>query len=78
MKQQLRNGLLRWEDLLHLSRQDDVIAGLRVHEVLISLPGLGPVRVRNLMERIGISQGRRLRGLGPRQQAELAVALDSE
>jgi ribosomal protein S13 len=35
------------------------------------MPGVGKVRARQLMERIGISESRRVRGLGTNQVAAL-------
>ena len=46
-------------------RQD---AGL---DLLQSMPGLGKVRARQMMERLGISESRRVRGLGANQIAAL-------
>ena len=36
-----------------------------------SMPGVGKVRARQLMERLGIAESRRVRGLGPKQVAAL-------
>jgi ribosomal protein S13 len=44
---------------------------MRVLDLLQSMPGLGKVRARNVMERIGISPSRRVRGLGANQIAAL-------
>ena len=38
---------------------------------LESLPGVGKVKSRRTMERIGIAESRRLRGLGDKQRREL-------
>jgi ribosomal protein S13 len=42
-----------------------------VASVLESLPGVGKVRARRIMEEIGISESRRVRGLGAQQLASL-------
>jgi ribosomal protein S13 len=39
--------------------------------VLESLPGVGKVRARQIMEQIGISESRRVRGLGTQQLSSL-------
>jgi hypothetical protein len=44
---------------------------MKVLSVLESLPRLGKVKSRRAMEDIGISEKRRLRGLGSQQRAEL-------
>ena len=39
--------------------------------MLESLPGVGKVRARQIMEQLGISESRRVRGLGAKQLAAL-------
>jgi len=46
-------------------------AGLRVPELLQSLPGLGPARVAGVLAGLGISEVKRVGGLGPRQRVRL-------
>lgn len=55
---------------------DDLIGGIKVKALLTALPGLGKVKSRRLMEQLGISENRRLRGLGIRQKRALLDALD--
>ena len=47
------------------------LAKLKVVSVLESLPGVGKVRARKIMEELEISESRRLRGLGNNQRAAL-------
>ncbi len=44
---------------------------MRVVDLLQSMPGLGKVRARQTMERLGIAESRRVRGLGTKQVAAL-------
>jgi ribosomal protein S13 len=44
---------------------------MKVVTLLESLPGVGKVRARRLMEEIGISESRRVRGLGGQQREAL-------
>ena len=44
---------------------------MRVIDLLQSMPGLGKVRARQMMERLGIAESRRVRGLGVNQVAAL-------
>ncbi len=44
---------------------------MRVIDLLQSMPGLGKVRARQVMERLGIAESRRVRGLGSKQVAAL-------
>ena len=44
---------------------------MKVSALLEALPGVGKVRARQIMEEIGISESRRVRGLGSNQIAAL-------
>jgi guanylate kinase len=46
-------------------------AGLRVRELLTSVPTLGPVRAARVMAELGIAESKRAGGLGVRQRTEL-------
>jgi len=50
---------------------NDIVGKMKVSAVLESLPGVGKVRARRIMEEIGISESRRVRGLGAQQLAAL-------
>ena len=50
---------------------NDIVGKMKVSSVLESLPGVGKVRARKIMEEIGISESRRVRGLGAQQMASL-------
>jgi guanylate kinase len=47
-------------------------AGLRVTELLTSIPTLGPTRVARVMDQLEISDKKRVGGLGVRQRAKLS------
>jgi ribosomal protein S13 len=49
------------------SAHDDALAKLKVSALLEAIPGIGKVKATSIMERLGIAQSRRLRGLGPHQ-----------
>lgn len=48
-----------------------VVGGMKVYAALSSLPGIGKVKAKRLMESHAIADSRRLRGLGQRQRAAL-------
>ena len=50
---------------------NEFIGKMKVAAVLESLPGVGKVRAGKIMEEIGISESRRVRGLGTQQLAAL-------
>jgi len=58
-------------EVIAQGRQDDVIGKLKVVALLESLPGVGKVKARAIMSEIGISETRRVRGLGPHQARAL-------
>ena len=70
LKGQLKSGKLTLPDVL--SRQgDDTVGKMKVSTVLESLPGVGKVRARKIMEKLDISASRRVRGLGAKQRDSL-------
>ena len=58
-------------DVLKQGQDNEVIGKMRVVDLLQSMPGLGKVRARQMMERLSISESRRVRGLGAKQVAAL-------
>ena len=50
---------------------DETVAKMKVLTVLESLPGLGKVKARRLMDEIGIAETRRMQGLGSNQRKAL-------
>ena len=64
-------GSLSLPQLLEDAEKDDIVGKMKVLAVLESLPGVGKVKARRTMEKIGISETRRVRGLGVQQRKEL-------
>ena len=52
-------------------KSNDVVGKMKVSALLESMPGVGRVRARQIMEEVGISESRRVRGLGQNQVAAL-------
>lgn len=71
VKDKLKMGSLTLRELLDQAGGDDVIGKMKVLAVLESLPGLGKVKARRLMEEVGISDTRRVQGLGANQRHAL-------
>ncbi|MCB1260825.1 MAG: integration host factor [Acidimicrobiales bacterium] len=71
LKEQLKMGSLSLKALLERAEDDDVIGKMKVSAVLEALPGVGKVKAKRTMEDIGISESRRVRGLGDQQRAAL-------
>lgn len=74
VREALRTGSLTLAQVLARS-DEDPIAGIKVKAILTALPGLGKVKSYRLMERVGIADNRRLRGLGERQKKALLAAI---
>jgi ribosomal protein S13 len=53
--------------VIKLGQQDETIGKLKVLALLESLPGVGKVKARQIISEVGISETRRVRGLGPHQ-----------
>ena len=71
VKEKLKAGSLTLAELFDQGDQDEILAKLKVVSVLESLPGVGKVRARRLMQELDISESRRLRGLGRNQREAL-------
>jgi hypothetical protein len=71
LKEKLKMGSVNLRELLALADNNDVVAKMKVLAVLESLPGVGKVKARRTMEEIGISETRRVRGLGDQQRSKL-------
>lgn len=54
-----------------LDSDDPNVGKLKVVALLESLPGVGKVKARRVMEDIGIADNRRVQGLGAQQRAAL-------
>ncbi|MDR2381068.1 MAG: helix-hairpin-helix domain-containing protein [Bifidobacteriaceae bacterium] len=71
VKTQLKSGRKSLSEVLSLGEKDEVIGKIKVGSLLESLPGVGKVKARAIMGEIGISESRRIRGLGPHQKEQL-------
>ena len=75
LRQAIKTRVLPPGDVIRGSDDNPVWAGLRVAWLLECVPGLGSVRAARLMESVGISPTRRVRGLGVHQREALLSAL---
>lgn len=77
VKNRLKHSGASIVDVLRQGQENDVIAKMRVLDLLQAMPGLGKVRARQMMERLSISESRRVRGLGANQVAALEREFDT-
>ena len=71
VKNRLKHSGGSLRDVLRDGQRNEVIGKMKVLDLLQSMPGLGKVRARQTMERLGIAESRRVRGLGAKQVAAL-------
>ncbi len=71
LKDKLKMGSTSLPELFDLAGTDETVGKMKVLTVLESLPGLGKVKARRLMDELQISESRRLRGLGGQQREAL-------
>ena len=73
IKNRLKMGSLSLKEAL--DSDDTNVGKLKVVSLLESLPGVGKVKARKVMEDIGIADNRRVQGLGTQQRIALLESL---
>lgn len=71
LKKELKAGNLKVSEVIDKAKSDDIIGKLKVSALLTSLPGIGQAKAKSIMEEVGISESRRVAGLGRHQAAAL-------
>lgn len=71
VKNRLKNSQGDLGDVIREGQENDVVGKMKVSALLEALPGVGKVRAQKVMEEIGISETRRVRGLGANQISAL-------
>ena len=73
LREKIKSGKVSLESVLE---SDDPIASrMKVSTLIESLPGYGKVKAAKIMDELGISASRRVKGLGARQREQLVEAL---
>lgn len=75
LKERLKMGSVSLKEVLEKADSDEVIGKTKVLAILESLPGLGKVKARRLLDQVGIADTRRVQGLGEKQRAALLEAV---
>lgn len=78
VKNRLKHSGASLHEVIQQGQKNDVIGKMKVSALLESLPGVGKVRAKQIMERLGISESRRVRGLGSNQIASLEREFGSQ
>ncbi len=71
VKNNLKRGATTLPAVLKQGQADDMVGKMKVSALLEAMPGVGKVRARQIMERLGIAESRRVRGLGANQRTAL-------
>ena len=71
LKEQLKRGDISLKEVLAKASSDEIIGKTKVSALLESLPKVGKVKAKEIMDELEIAQTRRLRGLGERQRRAL-------
>jgi len=75
LKEKLKMGSTSIDELFTQAGTDETVGKMKVLSVLESLPGLGKVKARRIMEECEISETRRVQGLGKNQRDKLLERL---
>lgn len=75
LKNKMKMGSFSLREALEQADSNPVVGKLKVLAMLESLPGLGKVKARRVMEEIGIADSRRVQGLGAQQRQALLEKL---
>ena len=75
LKERLKMGAVTLPELFDQAAGNDTIGKMKVLAVLESLPGLGKVKSRRLLEECDVSETRRIQGLGRNQREKLLEKL---
>ncbi|EOM74267.1 integration host factor [Rhodococcus rhodnii LMG 5362] len=75
LRESLKSGNQTLADTLAKADSDELVGKTKVLYVLESLPKVGKVKARSIIEELGIAESRRLGGLGARQRSELLAKL---
>ena len=76
VKLRIKNQELSIAQVLEIAHNDEAIAKMRVCELVESVPGMGKIRAKALLERLNISLTRRVQGLGRHQVQSLLREFD--
>jgi len=77
VKDNLKHGAITLPSVIKQGETDETVGKMKVSALLEAMPGVGKVRAHQIMERLGIAESRRVRGLGTKQRAALEAEFRS-
>ena len=73
LRDKIKKGEITLEEVL--DSEDPIAARMKVSALIESLPGYGKAKAAKIMNELGISPTRRVKGLGARQREQLLEVL---
>ena len=73
LREKIKKGEVTLEEVL--DSEDPIASRMKVSALIESLPGYGKAKAAKIMNELGISATRRVKGLGARQREQLLAAL---
>lgn len=73
LREKIKKGEITLDEVL--DSEDPIAARMKVSALIESLPGYGKAKAAKIMNELGISPSRRVKGLGARQREQLLEAL---
>lgn len=73
LREKIKKGEISLEEVL--DSEDPIASRMKVSALIESLPGYGKAKAAKIMDELGISATRRVKGLGARQREQLLEAL---
>ena len=73
LREKVKNGEVALKEVL--DSNDPIAERMKVSALIESLPGYGKAKAAKIMDELGISATRRVKGLGARQREQLLEAL---
>lgn len=74
LRNKIKKGEISLEDVL--DSEDPIASRMKVSALIESLPGYGKAKASKIMDELGISATRRVKGLGARQREQLLEVLN--
>lgn len=74
LRDKIKKGEISLEDVL--DSEDPIASRMKVSALIESLPGYGKAKASKIMDELGISATRRVKGLGARQREQLLEVLN--
>jgi len=73
LREKIKKGEVSLQEILE--SEDPIASRMKVSALIESLPGYGKAKATKVMDELGISASRRVKGLGARQREQLIATL---